>query len=87
MALCLLNICKILESLVKGVIVEHVDNYKLIKISQHVFMKGHSCLTNLVDFFEEVCYVFYRNNHVDLVYLDFAKEFDKVPHKRLVDLK
>src|SRR6218665_1606803 len=56
----------------------------LLKISQHEFMKGRSCLTNLLDFFEEVYDELDTNNQVDLVYLDFAKAFDKVPHKRLI---
>ena len=46
-------------------------------------MKGCSCSTNLLDFFEEVYDELDTNSQVDLVYLDFAKAFDKVPHKRL----
>ena len=44
-------VCKVLESMVKRVIVEHLEDNKLIKISQHGFVKGRSCLTNLLDFF------------------------------------
>ena len=76
-------ICKVLEQIVKGRMVEHLNKNGLINNSQHGFMKGRSCLTNLLDFFEEVYENLDRNNSVDLVYLDFAKAFDKVPHKRL----
>src|SRR6218665_302265 len=77
-------VCKVLESMVKRVIVEHLEDNKLIKISQHGFMKGRSCLTNLLDFFEEVYDELDTNNQVDLVCLDFAKAFDEVHHKRLI---
>src|SRR6218665_592195 len=33
-------VCKMLESMVKRVIVEHLEDNKLINISQHGFMKG-----------------------------------------------
>lgn len=48
-------VCGVLKSMVRGVIVEHLEINELIKISQNGFMKGRSCLTNLLHgFFEEV---------------------------------
>ena len=49
---------------------------------QHGFTQGRSCLTNLLKFLEEV--TAYVDDPVDVLYLDFGKTFDKVPHKRLV---
>jgi len=40
-------------------------------------------LTNLLEFFEEVYKRIDDGNPVYVIYLDFAKAFDKVPHKRL----
>ena len=74
---------KMLESIIKDHITKHLDKFKLIKSSQHGFTKGRSCLTNLLEFFEEVTKGLDENNPVDLVYLDFAKAFDKVPYERL----
>ena len=74
---------KILESIVKEHIVNHLDRFKLIKDSQHGFTSGRSCLTNLLDFFEEVTKDLDEDTVLDLVYLDFAKAFDKVPYCRL----
>ena len=74
-----------MERIVKDNVVEHFNEYNVIKGSQHGFTRGRSCLTNLLEFFEEV----YERIHVDegkpvdVIYLDFAKAFDKVPHKRL----
>lgn len=75
---------KLLESIIKDNILNHLDKYKLIKNSQHGFTSGRSCLTNLLDFFETVTYELDGGNNVDLIYLDFSKAFDKVPHKRLI---
>ena len=57
--------------------------YKLIKGSQHGFTKGSSCLTNLSEFYEAVSDWVDDGKAVDIVYLDFKKAFDKVPHRRL----
>ena len=77
-------LCKILESIIKDRVVAHLDKFNLIRDSQHGFMKGRSCLTNLLEFMEKVTEELDKNNPVDIVYLDFAKAFDKVPHKRLI---
>lgn len=74
---------KMLESIIKDKIVEHLEKFKLINTSQHGFSKGKSCLTNLLEFFETVTQYLDDGEPVDLVYLDFAKAFDKVPYTRL----
>ena len=58
-------------------------NYIIIE-SQHGFTKGRSCLTNLLTFLEEVTKVIDQGIPVDVIYLDFSKMFDKVPHQRLL---
>ena len=75
---------KLCESIVKDRIVQHLLEHKLLKNSQHGFTSGRSCLTNLLDFFESVTKELDKGNEVDLVYLDFCKAFDKVPHCRLI---
>ena len=42
-----------------------------------------SCLTNLLEFCDDVTGILDEGDPVDVVYLDFQKAFDKVPHKRL----
>src|SRR6218665_1671322 len=63
--------------------VEHLNEHNLIKGSQHGFTRGCSCLTNLLEFFEEVYKRIDEGNPVVVIYLDFAKAFDKVPQRRL----
>jgi hypothetical protein len=78
------QICKIMESIIKDKIVEHLDHLDLIKKSQHGFTKHKSCLTNLLEFLQFTCNQVDSGNAVDVVYLDFQKAFDKIPHKRLM---
>ena len=58
--------------------------HKLINPSQHGFLKARSCLTNLLCFFEEITKWVDEGSPVDVIYLDFQKAFDKVPHQRLI---
>ena len=57
----------------------------IIKDSQHGFKYERSCLTNLLDYFNEVYSLYDNMRAVDIIYLDFQKAFDKVPHKRLLN--
>ena len=75
---------KILESIIANKIRDHLEKHKLIKLSQFGFLKGFSCLTNLLSFYSEVFESVDNNVEYDAVFLDFSKAFDKVPHERLI---
>ncbi|XP_059499605.1 uncharacterized protein LOC132207732 [Stegostoma tigrinum] len=75
---------KILESIVKDEISKFLEVQGQIKISQHGFSKGRSCLANLLEFIKEVTSMLDQGNPVDVIYLDFQKAFDIVPHGRLL---
>ncbi|KAF7236402.1 Caytaxin [Varanus komodoensis] len=53
--------------------------------TQHGFRKNRSCQTNLVEFYDKVSRWLDGGDAVDVVYLDFSKAFDKVPHDILVE--
>ena len=74
---------KVLETLTRDQMRNHLNKYKLIKGNQHGFTKGSSCLTILFEFYEAVSDCVDEGKAVDIVYLDFKKAFDKVPHWRL----
>ena len=78
-------LCKVMESIIRDAIMEHLDMFKLIRSSQHGFMAGRSCVTNLLEYLEELTKLVDRGASVDVVYLDFAKAFDKVPISRLLE--
>ena len=48
------NLCKVFESIMRDKIIEHIERHKLLKESQHGFVRRRSCLTNLLFFLEEV---------------------------------
>ena len=58
--------------------------HRLINHYQHGFLKARSCLTNFLCFFEEITKWVDEGSPVDIIYLDFQKAFDKVPHQRLI---
>ena len=56
----------------------------MLNKSQHGFLRDKSCQTNLISFFNKVTSLVDAGNAVGIVYLDFSKAFDKVPHDILV---
>ena len=77
-------VCKLLETLIRDHMVDFLVKHKLINTSQHGFLKARSCLTNFLCFLEEITKWVDDGSPVDVVYLDFQKAFDKVPHQRLL---
>jgi hypothetical protein len=78
-------VCKLMETIIRDNLVKFLEENNIINNSQHGFRNKRSCLTNLLDFFHYVFDVFDESRSVDVVYLDFQKAFDKVPHKRLLN--
>jgi Reverse transcriptase (RNA-dependent DNA polymerase)/Endonuclease-reverse transcriptase len=76
--------CKIMESIVKDRILEFLEDNDSLNQAQHGFMKGRSCLTNLLETLEMWTKTLDEGYGLDVVYLDYRKAFDSVPHKRLV---
>ena len=77
--------CRLMESVMRDELVEHLLQNNLIKSSQHGFMKNKSCTTNLLEFLERVTNEQDNGNCMDIIYLDFSKAFDKVPRLRLLE--
>jgi len=57
----------------------HVKDNEGIRPIQHGFMKGRTCLTNLISCYDQVTHLVDEGKAVDVVYLDFSKAFDAVP--------
>jgi len=76
---------KIMERFILSALTRHVKDHQGIRPSQHAFMKGRSCLTNLISFYDQVTRLVDEGKAVDVIYLDFRKAFDTVPHSILLE--
>ena len=76
--------CKVMESIIRDSIVEHLTRYQLVRPSQHGFMNSKSTQTNLLEYMEKLTKLVDEGHCVDVIYCDFSKGFDVVPHKRLL---
>ncbi|KAK4820579.1 hypothetical protein QYF61_001819 [Mycteria americana] len=76
---------KVMEQIVLSAITQHVQDTQVIRPSQHGFMKGRSCLTNLISFYDKVTRLVDEGKAVDVVYLDFSKAFVTISHNILLE--
>ena len=56
----------------------------LICPAQHGFKAGHSTVTNLLEALNVWTEALMHRHPIDVIYLDYAKAFDTVPHPRLL---
>ena len=77
-------VCKIMESIIRDNMVAHLIANELLHASQHGFMNSKSCQTNLLEYLDTLTSLVDQGYDIDVIYLDFAKAFDKVPHLRLL---
>ena len=76
--------CKIMEQFVRDNIVDHMTENDLYNECQHGFRKKRSCVTQLIEVHEKLTEMIDDGKSVDIVYLDFKKAFDSIPHERLL---
>jgi Reverse transcriptase (RNA-dependent DNA polymerase) len=76
--------CKIMEKIFRDAVMGHLIAEKLISKQQHGFVKKKACVTNLLESTDFLTDARARKLWVDLLFLDFEKAFDKVPHRRLL---
>ena len=81
--------CKTLEHIIVSNINKHLSLENILADCQHGFRSQRSCETQLVQFFHDMVSNLDRaqnrgHRQTDVIIMDFAKAFDKVPHKRLL---
>jgi len=77
-------VVKMLESLVRDYIMKNMQANNLFSKFQFGFMSGRSTTLQLLHVLENWTKTMDEGGTVDCIYLDFAKAFDKVPHRRLL---
>ena len=78
------QVCKVMESIVKERVFDHLKSNNLLSEEQHGFREGRSCLSNLLTTLEDWTNILDDKDCVDVAYLDFRKAFDLVSHKHLL---
>ena len=73
---------KTMERIISSHIRVHLSNFDIISKKQHGFSPNLSTVTNLLEYMDIVTNALNKDLSVDVVYLDFEKAFNRVPHKR-----
>ena len=76
---------KILEKIIREAIVDHMNNNDFFSKHQHGFRSGLSCVTQLLEVIDDWTKMLDERKSIDVIYFDFQKAFDTVPHERLLE--
>jgi len=76
--------CKILEACIKDHIMKHLICNGLLSDKQYGFAKGRSSMLQLLHMLDKWTGCLEFGGQIDVIYTDFEKAFDKVPHRRLI---
>jgi len=77
-------VCKIMESVVKDNIMQYFFKYNIFSDRQYGFITGRSVSTQLLKVVDDWTSYIDEGCQVDVVYTDFEKAFDKIPHAALL---
>ena len=74
------HLIKLFERVMRKKLIHFIEQNSLLSENQHAFRAGRSCLSQLLEHMDAVLQSLSHSLNVDVVYLDFAKAFDKVDH-------
>jgi Reverse transcriptase (RNA-dependent DNA polymerase)/Endonuclease-reverse transcriptase len=77
-------ICKVLESLMRDHLMMYFMQNNLFSPKQFGFIQGRSTSLQLINLVDQWTKSLEEGGQIDIIYTDFEKAFDKVPHKRLL---
>ena len=72
-----------MESIVRDKIVSHLMEHDIQSDDQHGFVPGRDCMSQLLICLDEWTELLEEGENFDVIFRDFAKVFDSVPHQRL----
>lgn len=76
--------CKTLEHVLTKHLTEFLEEHKLMAEQQHGFRRGFSTVTILTEVSHFISQILDDRGQVDIIFLDFRKAFDKIPHPKLL---
>jgi hypothetical protein len=78
-------VCKLMETLVRNSLVEYMKKNNLFSNQQYGFISGRSTVLQLIRVLDRWTEILDKGGSIDVIYCDFMKAFDKVPHRRLIE--
>lgn len=78
-------ICKMLESIIRDKIMDHLAENNLLSDNQYGFRSHRSTQLQLLKTLDDWTSYMDSGSPWDVIYLDFRKAFDTVPHRRLLN--
>ena len=78
------HLTKLFQRVLRKKMIKFIEENNLLSGNQHAFRRGRSCLSQLLQHMDEVLLSLQNKKNIDVVYLDFAKAFDKVDHSILL---
>ena len=75
---------KLIEHIISKHLLNHLEANNILFDKQHGFRKKRSTDTQLLAFTQDILANLSGGRQTDVIIMDFAKAFDKVPHHRLI---
>ena len=72
---------KVIETIIRKQILTFLSHRGYVHNTQHSFRIGRSCLSALLDVYDNIMHMINNKSTVDMTYLDFSNAFDKVDHE------
>lgn len=76
--------CKLLEHIISKHILTFLEDNAFFYQYQHGFRRGLSTITQLIETIHDFSSAIDAQEQIDVICIDFAKAFDKVPHSKLL---
>jgi len=77
-------LCKMFEHIITSNLAKFLEDNHLFNKDQFGFRKHLSCELQLQRVCQDIAFILDNNEEADLIFLDFSKAFDKVPHHLLL---
>ena len=78
--------CKLMESMIRDAMLNFLKSNGSLSNKQFGFLGGRSTVIQLLQIMDKWTEILDRGGVIDVVYCDFQKAFDTVPHKRLIEV-
>ena len=77
-------LCKLCEHIIHCAVIQHLTDNNILSDAQHGFRKRRSCESQLICMLDDLTKGLDNKSQIDMVLLDYEKDFDKVSHRHLL---